>query len=89
MSASYFADTKIGFKTSLSEAPGTHFLVIYRTGGRERCKWHQVLGRYATRTAADACVAEIKRMGYYAEVRSPESLRHGLPESWGVGKEIS
>jgi len=67
----------------------SYFLVIYRHGAPARFQWRQVLERYATRTAADACVADIKRMGYWAEVRTPESLRHGLPETWGVGKEIA
>ena len=65
------------------------FLVIYRHGGRARFQWRQVLERYATRETAQAAADEIMRMGYWAEVRTPESLRHGLPETWGEGKEVS
>jgi len=62
------------------------FRVIYRHGGPARFQWRKVLTGYATRKEAQECVEEIERMGYHAEIRTPESLVHGLPETWEAGE---
>ena len=59
------------------------YVVVYRTGGRERCEWK----RTAAGTLEESIKRrdEVERAGYKAIVEDYErSLAVGLPEGWGV-----
>ena len=58
------------------------FRVIWRNGGERRFRWQQVIRGFSTREEAEAEASEIRRMGYHAETRHAEDVRHGLPESF-------
>lgn len=58
------------------------YVVVYRTGGTDRCVWHRTES-YATRADADACRERVERQGYQALVTDDaKSMAIGLPEGW-------
>lgn len=59
------------------------YVVVYRTGGRERCKWHRTVP--SPLKEAIARREDVERMGYKAIVEGYErSMAVGLPEGWGT-----
>jgi hypothetical protein len=65
--------------------PPTWYVVLYRTGGTARFKWHQVLDRYRTPQAAGKAAAELRRQGYTAFYTTAEAFDNlGLPTTYQI-----
>ncbi len=61
------------------------YVVMYRTGGTDDCRWTLMTPRYPL---ADAKMAmeDITRMGYKAIMRSEEDFKvTGMPIGWEAG----